>query len=109
VHELSLTQRIVEIVSDRAMGAKVLEVTLEIGQFAAVVPEALRFCFDVVARGTVAEGARLEIIEIPGRGRCNDCGREVAWLDFVARCPCGSSDLVRTAGDELNVKQMVTA
>jgi hydrogenase nickel incorporation protein HypA/HybF len=109
MHELSLTQSIVEIVSEQAKGAKVLEVTLEVGQFAAVVPAALRFCFEVVAQGTVAEGARLEIIEIPGRGRCNTCGSEIAWRDIVARCPCGSADLMQTAGDELNIKQMVTA
>ena len=51
-----------------------IRVRLEIGQLAAVMPDAMRFCFDVCARNTVLEGAALEIVEIPGRALCDDCG-----------------------------------
>ncbi|HMU55841.1 MAG TPA: hydrogenase maturation nickel metallochaperone HypA [Nitrospira sp.] len=109
MHELSITRNIVAIVSERAHGAKVTRVTLEIGQLSAVVPDAIRFCFDVVAKGTVLEGARLDVVEVPGRGRCRDCGQAVELHQVIARCPCGSPNLDRLSGEELTIKQMVTA
>ncbi len=70
MHELSIATAIVDACAERAGGARVLRVRLEIGQLAAVMPDALRFCFDVCAQGTPLEGAELDIIEIPGRGAC---------------------------------------
>ncbi|WP_455387716.1 hydrogenase maturation nickel metallochaperone HypA/HybF [Petrachloros mirabilis] len=108
MHELSITRNIVAIVSERANGAKVVRVTLEVGKLSAVIPDAIRFCFDVVAQGTVLEGARLEVIEVPGRGRCRVCGLEVELRQLVEHCACGSSDFERLTGEELTIKQMVT-
>ena len=76
MHEMSLAEGIVQLVEDavRADGCvRVRAVWLEIGQLAAVEKESLRFCFDAVTRDTVAEGARLEIIETPGQGWCMKC------------------------------------
>jgi hydrogenase nickel incorporation protein HypA/HybF len=61
VHELAITNSIVEIVSERSHGARVLRIVLEVGLLTAVEPEALRFCFEVVAAGTVAQDAVLDI------------------------------------------------
>jgi hydrogenase nickel incorporation protein HypA/HybF len=66
MHELALSQAIVDMCAERAAGARVLRVTLEVGALAAVLPEALRFCFDVCARDTALEGAALEIVETDG-------------------------------------------
>ena len=63
MHELSIAQSIVEMVCERAGEARVHRLTLVIGKLSAVMPDALRFCFDVCAEGTVLEGAALEIIE----------------------------------------------
>ncbi len=109
MHELSLTRNIVSIVSEKAHGAKVTQVTLEIGKFSAVLPDALRFCFDLVTKGTVAEGATLEIIETPGTGECHACGAQFTLTQMFDPCPCGSNDISRCTGSELNIKQMVKA
>ncbi len=106
MHEMGLTQSIVAIVAEQARGRKVKRVTLEIGRLAAVMPDAIRFCFDVVAQGSALDGAVLDIIEIPGRAHCLDCGSEVMLVDIVGRCGCGSRNLERLAGDELNIKSM---
>ena len=74
MHELSIAQSIVEMVCERAGEARVHRLTLVIGKLSAVMPDALRFCFDVCAEGTVLEGAALEIIEPRGRGRCPIAG-----------------------------------
>lgn len=106
MHELGVTQNIVAIVSERAGGHIVKRVTLEIGKLSAVMPEAIRFCFDVCAKNTVLERARLEIIEIDGRARCRDCGHEFCFTAAAGACRCGSRNVVCVAGEELNVKEM---
>ncbi|MGH8611029.1 MAG: hypothetical protein ACREYF_03010 [Gammaproteobacteria bacterium] len=60
-------------------------------------PTSLPFisCFDLCAQGTALDGAQLEIIEIPGLGRCREYGEELAMADFLARCACGSVDAAR--------------
>ncbi|PZP55951.1 MAG: hydrogenase maturation nickel metallochaperone HypA [Azospira oryzae] len=109
MHELGITRSIVAIVCEQARGAKVLRVTLEIGKLSAVMPDAVRFCFDVCARGTPAEGAELEIIEVPGRAICRGCGGEMALAEPYGRCLCGSSSLELIAGEELKIKEMEVA
>ncbi len=66
MHELSITRNIVAIVAEAAEGRRVRQVTLEIGKLAGVEPDAIAFCFDVVAKGTVLDGARLEILRLSG-------------------------------------------
>ena len=106
MHEMGLTQSIVAIVAEQAAGRKVLRVTLEIVKLSPIMPEAIRFCFDVVAQGSALEGAALDIREIPGRARCFACGREIVLNEIYGRCECGSGQLERLAGDELNIKSM---
>ena len=106
MHELSITNQIVELCAERAGTARVTRVRLEIGQLSAVVPDAVRFCFDVCARNTVLEGASLEIVETPGRALCRDCNGEVVLAEPVGRCRCGSARLRIVAGEELRVREM---
>jgi len=106
VHELGIAEEVVAIVAARTGGARVTRIVLEIGQLCAVMPDAMRFCFDLVTEGTVAEGARLEIVEIPGRARCLACGAEVVLDRPFGRCRCGGSDLDWLAGEELRVKEV---
>ncbi len=66
MHELALTREIVAIVCEAARDRRVHKVTLEIGRLTCVMPEAIEFCFEAVARGTLAEGARLDIHRTDG-------------------------------------------
>ncbi|MFW0754108.1 hydrogenase maturation nickel metallochaperone HypA [Pseudomonas sp. H11T01] len=107
MHELSITQSIVEACNERAGGARVLRVTLEVGNLSCVMPDALRFCYDVVTEGTSLQGSTLEIIRIPGLSRCRDCGATVAMDDMLSSCSCGSVNLERPqGGDQLRIKSM---
>ncbi|MBI3343900.1 MAG: hydrogenase maturation nickel metallochaperone HypA [Gammaproteobacteria bacterium] len=109
MHELSITRNVVAIVSEHAQQRKVLRVTLEVGELSAIMPEAIRFCFDICTQGTPLEGARLDIMQTPGSATCRDCGAEFALHDILARCVCGGTHLVRRGGDELNIKEMEVA
>ena len=106
MHELGVTQEIVAIVCEHARGAKVLRVVVEIGKLSAVLPDAVRFCFDLCAEGTPLEGATLEIVETPGRARCRACAAEVVLDRPFGICVCGNSDLEWLAGEELRVREV---
>ena len=109
MHELGITQDVIDIVSRRAGAAKVNRVVLEIGKLSAVLPDAVRFCFDLCAEGTVVEGAELEIIETPGLACCHICGSDVVLERPIGRCQCGSTDLEWCGGDELRIREMEVA
>jgi hydrogenase nickel incorporation protein HypA/HybF len=106
MHELGIANGIVEYCADRANGARVWRVRVEIGRLSGVAPEALQFCFDVCAKDTVVEGAALEIIAIPGRARCCDCGEEFEIRSFIESCACGSRNPRVVAGEGLRLKDM---
>jgi hydrogenase nickel incorporation protein HypA/HybF len=103
VHELSVTQSVVDAISERMGDATVIGVCLEIGKLSGVVPDAVRFCFDVVCAGTTLEGAWLEIDEPEGRARCRDCAAEFRLDDPIPLCPCGSANVEITAGRQLRI------
>lgn len=106
MHELGITRNIVAIVADAARGRRVRRVTLEVGALSGVLTEAIAFCFDAVAQGTVLEGAALDIRTIEGRARCTACGEEFATPTLYTPCACGSRQVERIAGEELLVKTM---
>ena len=108
MHELSLACSIVDACAERAGEARVLRVTVEVGQLAAVLPDALRFWFDVCAQGTVLEGAELEILDIPGRAICDACGNSIALSSPYGVCACGGI-LRIVGGRELRMKEMEIA
>ena len=109
MHEMAIACSIVEIVSEAALGRQVSAVTIEVGKLSCVAPAALAFCFDVVAKGTALESARLNILEIEGWARCSNCGTEFAAASVVMPCACGSHDVRWLRGQELNIKSMELA
>ncbi|MEZ5798352.1 MAG: hydrogenase maturation nickel metallochaperone HypA [Paracoccaceae bacterium] len=110
MHEMSLAEGIRTIVHDQARAHGFQRVTvlrLEIGRFAGVEKPALEFAFDVVMRGSPAEGARLEMIDLPGKALCYDCAKTVEISDRLDPCPeCGGGRLIPQGGDEMRIKDM---
>jgi hydrogenase nickel incorporation protein HypA/HybF len=107
---MSLCQSILEILEGAAAREgfrRVKAVRLEIGRFAGVETEALRFGFDVVTRGSVAEGADLIIVDMPGRGFCFDCAESVELADRLDPCPrCGGGKIAPSGGDAMRIKDL---
>ncbi|BDA68967.1 Hydrogenase expression/synthesis, HypA [Rivularia sp. IAM M-261] len=106
MHELSITQNIVAIVSEYAEGKKVQRVLLEVGKLSAILPDAIKFCFDICSQGTVLEGAMLQIREIPGLANCRNCGTQILLEKPFGRCTCGCTELDLIAGEELKIKEI---
>jgi hydrogenase nickel incorporation protein HypA/HybF len=110
MHEMSLAEGVRELIEDAARRegfSRVRSVWLEIGRLAAVEPEAMRFCFDVAMGGSPADGARLEIIDVPGRGQCPACGQATALDAIYDPCEhCGEAPVIVTGGTEMRVKEL---
>ena len=106
MHEMALTQDLVSLIAERCAGRQVTRVVLEVGKLSAVVPDAFRFCFELCAEGTPAEGAELEILEPPGRARCRACERDLTLDSIFERCPCGSVSLEFHSGEQLRLREV---
>ncbi|HWV37277.1 MAG TPA: hydrogenase maturation nickel metallochaperone HypA [Vulgatibacter sp.] len=104
MHELSLMEDLVTTIEQKVERGRVAAVHLEIGRLSAVVPDALRFCFEVCAQGTRLEGAELCVREVPGRARCRACGAEQEIDLLPPPCACGSIELQVIAGRELRLE-----
>ncbi len=113
MHEMSLAQSVREIIEDAARSQgfrQVRTVWLEIGQLSCVEKEAMRFCFDAAMKGSVGEGARLEIVDTPGQGKCTRCGHEAQIAALYEACAeCGSYGMQVIAGDAMRVKELEVA
>lgn len=116
MHEMALAESILGLVEETAAAqgvsgvGRVRAVFLDVGELSSVEPEALLFCFDAVTRGSVADGARLEIQRIPGQGWCLNCSRTVPLGALYDPCPeCGRHQVQPTAGQEMRVREFELA
>src|SRR5262245_57027355 len=98
MHELGIALELVDAVTERAAGARVKRVVVEVGLLAAVLPDALDFCFGLACEGTPIEGAALSIVAEPARARCRACAEESRRTSLVARCACGEWDFEWLSG-----------
>lgn len=108
MHELALSQNIVDLVAERARSEgmrAVSRVTIEVGMAAGVEPDALRFCFDIVTADTLAQGAELVIETIALQAQCRNCACRFEPAGMVSACPsCGTYAPLLERGRELRVK-----
>jgi len=107
MHELSITQSIVEDIAERLGDTRVTKVRLEIGRLSGIVVDSIRFCFDLVAEGTTLEGARLVVEQPTGQVSCPFCEIQFETSDPIVLCPdCGTSEVIVLAGRELRIKSV---
>lgn len=107
LHKLSIAESLLAIITDESKKhglERVNKVRLQIGKFAAVVPESLTFCFEMVSRDTIASGALIEIETVGIVARCDTCGSSFEVQNQVFLCPrCGEPALQLLSGRELSV------
>lgn len=104
MHELSLVQSILDIVEEYAAKEhfdRVKTLRLSCGKLSCIVPQALRFAFDIQSKGTRAEGAAIELDILPAAIHCLTCEKDVEIDRFEALCPeCGGIEVFLVAGTE---------
>ncbi|PZF76461.1 hydrogenase maturation nickel metallochaperone HypA [Aestuariivirga litoralis] len=113
MHEMSLCENLISVIEAEATRqnfGRVSKIWLEVGPFSGAEPEALRFCFDAVSRGTLAEAAEFEIVPTPGTAYCMGCAESVVIGERYDPCPrCGSHVLQITGGTELRIRELEVA
>ena len=106
MHELSFAQAILDTVmtvAEKHKAKKVKSVHVVIGDLLMLNPEQLKFCFDVVTKGTIAENAKLEIEIVKPKIKCTLCGKE--FDEYVGICDCGGIVTVE-GGKEMILKRL---
>lgn len=102
MHELGFCEGILEAVQRRAAGRRVNRLRVRVGVLHRLDQEALRQGFSLVASGTEAEGAILDVIFISARSRCRVCQEESEGVDVNRVCArCGGADIEVSGGDEI--------
>ncbi len=98
---------VLEAIREQAVGdhfSRVHRVSMTVGALCNVEVEALVFCFDIVMQGSMADGAALDIVSVPGTGWCQRCQHNFSVLSLVAACPsCGTSAVAMSGGDQLTI------
>jgi len=107
LHEMGIAQAILEhaLAAAQSNGiTRIAKLQLKIGVFSGVVDDALRFSFEVASQETKAEGAVLEVENVPLTIRCADCGKESAIQPLLFQClSCGSRRVDILTGQELTL------
>lgn len=110
MHEMALAEGIVDIALDYAKrndATKIREVGLLIGEMSGVEVESLSFSFDMLTRGTIADGAKLVIENVPLIGKCVKCGESYHIKNYDFWCPkCENGVLETVSGREMQVKYL---
>jgi len=111
MHEMPVTQAMLNMVLEQAGGSQVRKIRLRVGELSPVVPDSVAMFFEYLSRGTNAEGARLEFEKAPLETTCPACGArqmypvphdlrpQIVLAAALARgCPCGVRALKLTGG-----------
>lgn len=106
MHELSICASIARIVEEHAEGRPVEVVRIDVGHLRQVVPETLRSSWELVVADGPLAGSVLEVNHIPLVVRCDACGESTTLGTPVLGCPCGSTDVTLTSGEELLVRSL---
>ena len=110
MHELSITQEVVDAITGRLGDVPVHRVRLEVGQLSGIVPDAMAFCFEIVTAGTSLEGAVLEFEQPAGTAGCRACGATFGTGEVLPLCDgCGSADVAVTGGTGLRILEVERA
>ncbi|MHB0877789.1 MAG: hydrogenase maturation nickel metallochaperone HypA [Anaerolineae bacterium] len=108
MHELAVTESMLDLVQSEArkVGAtRVTKVCLVLGEMSSIVEESVRFYWEMISPGTLAEGAELEFRPAAPRAACRACGTEYVPESRDMRCPsCGEALAALLAGDEFRVE-----
>jgi hydrogenase nickel incorporation protein HypA/HybF len=108
MHEMGIALQIIDIatasIPPDMRSARVERINLKIGKLSAVVPDSLRFCFDIVSKDTPLASAQLAIEETPVVARCKDCDARWTIAEPVFTCKvCNSGTLEILSGRELDI------
>ncbi len=114
MHEMGIAMQVLEIavasIPEEMQGVPVEQVNLKVGKLSSVVPDSLRFCYEVIVKDSPLAGSVLHIEEIPVEARCRDCDHQWTVTEPVFRCSaCQSGNIEILSGQELEIASIELA
>jgi hydrogenase nickel incorporation protein HypA/HybF len=110
MHELAVTESILEIASSHARQAEAQRVTdiyLVIGRLSSIIDDSVQFYWDMVSENTICAGAKLHFKRIPAEFKCRDCGHQFTLERELEPCPqCSSLKIQVIRGDEFRMESI---
>jgi len=107
MHELAVTQSLVNIALRHATGARVTDLYLVVGQLSSMIDDSVQFYWDILSQGTAAEGAQLHFRRVPAEMQCFVCHHHFVMPSDTFACPsCGSAQVSVVAGDEFYLESI---
>lgn len=114
MHEFHLMAQVVKTVEDELQGAsqaRLVLVRLKIQAASHLLAQdssSLHTAFALAAKGTRAEGAKLEIIPVSGEAWCPHCKTEVTAVALNGACrACGGPVVAGQSAPEVMVHELV--
>ena len=111
MHELSITQNILEIAlrhGEQAQASKITDLYLVIGQLSSVVDDSVQFYWDMITEGSLAEGSNLHFKRIPALLECKDCNQPYSLEgNQLDGCPaCEGVNIKVISGKEFQLESI---
>jgi len=110
VHELSVTQQVLDIAVSKASEAgatRIKSINLVIGDMSSIVDDCVQFYFDLLSRDSIASGARLSFRRVPMKVHCRNCGHEFTPAGENWQCSqCGEWDVEIIAGKDFYLESL---
>jgi hydrogenase nickel incorporation protein HypA/HybF len=107
MHELGITQNILSIAlrhAEQVGATRITRLNLVIGDLSSIAEDSVRFYWDAVSRGTIAEGAELHFEQVPAMFRCRNCEVEFSPVEQDLACPdCGAHDVIMLDGNQFHL------
>ena len=110
MHELSVTESVLEIACKHAKNAQasiVTDIYLVIGRLSSIVDDSVMFYWEMISKDTICEKAQLHFKRIPAELVCLECNKKYKLNDYLTPCPnCGSANVRVLSGDEFNIESI---
>ncbi|MDR0886625.1 MAG: hydrogenase maturation nickel metallochaperone HypA [Clostridiales Family XIII bacterium] len=120
MHEYPITENIIRIAEKHGqdyraplvidgnrselLEVRVTLVNLVIGDNSGIIPESVHMYFDLIAAGTIVEGAELSIERVKSRLKCPNCGELFIRKPMSFACPkCGADGHPTEIGKEFYI------
>ena len=106
MHELSVTESILEIALRHSGEQRITDLHLVIGELSTFIDESVQFYWDIVSEGTPAAGARLHFRRVPAQLTCQTCGHTYSPREALPCPACGSEDIRVVSGEEFYLEEI---
>lgn len=110
MHELSVTESVLEIAckhAEKAQAKKVTDIHLVIGKLSSIIDDSIQFYWDIISKDTLCENAQLHFKRLPAKLVCTECGTHYELENDLIPCPnCGSARVRVVSGDEFNLESI---